>query len=225
MNKKPLTLIIVIAVILIGAVFFTYSFRQNMTNRTPTMATSSTLQSVVVYAGAQDLDSLPQPYVDSSTQTTILFKGDDAQAYRTLGADVYVNGKKVGTVSGLWFWPIGFSQDGKYFAVRIADHAGLANIVSYIYVINLNATTSPISLIKPKVQSSPYTSVTQSNFLNVFIASATWGSGDNLDVVSYDLSSAEPGPTTTIYYYQASPEETWQYDLITGSSTLISITH
>lgn len=207
--------------------------RTSTSTPTNTVSSSSAIVPVEFVVGQQSpSDSFQATYIETSTQTFVSFKGVPG-GYRTQTTNVFVNGKKVGRTGGDFIMVTGFSPNGRYFAFRMTQTIGLIDTVVSIIDLPATATTTTPQVsfwlggpsVTPKVNSRPYpTDQFPGSTLYPYIGTVSWEKDNTLDVSSYYLFRYYNNASHTMTYYRASPEETWRYDLTTGSSTLIQAT-
>lgn len=164
-------------------------------------------------------------FTNASTGIKIDVSASNPYQSQNEAIDVYVNGKKItqqGQLAGIAFSALGFSSNNNYFVFRTRAISGAYRYDYSIEAINL--TTDKISSVNIQVQSDQYAS-SGIEFWDVspYVDSYSWGGSSTLDVVSYLLGTYYDG-ARTLNYYRVSPEETWSYNLATGSSTLIQTT-
>ena len=170
-------------------------------------------------------DNVGGEFRNASTGVKIDVSASNPSQSQNETIDVYVNGKKVSKpaqLGGIAFSSLGFSPDNNYFVFRTRAISGAYR---YDYSVDvLNLITNQISGIGIKVQSNQYAS-SGIEFWDVspYVDSYAWSGSSTLDITSYLLGTYYDD-ARTLAYYRVSPKETWEYDLATGSSTLIQTT-
>jgi hypothetical protein len=220
--KNPLLILLMVVVVV--AAYFLFSQLSQKSNISSSDSISTTAPNPILVKivpfeeGINQIASLK----NASTGVVVSFKYIPFNAPNS-SADVYVNNLKAGNISGVGISMPSFSPNNNYFALRSAGILGADTYTFYINVVNL--TNRTILNFKPKIQSSPYlSSQYKTSFLDPYIDSYSWDGTNDIDISSYYLWPDYSDASHTIQYYRVSPEETWRYDLITGSSTLIATT-
>lgn len=192
------------------------------TNSTPTSSSATQVLPVSVVPNFSR-GSAPQyltPIKNASTGVTVSFKPLQTDAPNS-AARIYIGQKQIGQIGGVDISADGFSPNNNYLAMTWIGVSGADRRDYGVNVIDLQKDV--VISLSPKIQAAPYTSSQYKSIdLDLYIDSIAWSGDHSLDISSYYLWPDFNDASQTIAYYRVSPEETWRYDLATGSSTLIS---
>lgn len=226
---KKIVLVVVVIAIGVAAYFVFTHAPVPMQNAPATNVTSSStatagnqqnpipvLPKFTTGKAPEDLSSVK----NASTGVVVSFKFIPTDAPNS-GAGVYVGKQKIGEIGGFDISMIGFSPDNNYFAL---EWKGVSGADRKSYGVNVaDIKNKKMIRLKTSIQSPPYANAQYKDIdLDSYIDSVVWSSDHALDIRSYYLWPDFNDASQTIAYYRVSPEETWQYDLATGSSTLIN---
>jgi hypothetical protein len=229
---KKILVVVCIVIVTVAAAYYLYprpKIESSATNNGTSTSTSQTVQQPILINNFSFNDNengnLGGEFSNASTGVKIDVSASNPYQSQNEAIDVYINGKKItqqGQLAGMAFSALGFSPDNNYFVFRTRAISGAYRYGYNVYAVNL--MTDKILSIAIKVQSDQYAS-SGIEFWDVYpyAGSYSWSGSSTLDVVSYLLGTYY-NEARTLNYYRVSPEETWSYDLTTGSSTLIQTT-
>ena len=225
---KKIIAIVIVIVVLIGGGYYLYSIlhsRQTSSSATENTQSSPTITVVPALGDISQGNSINKlsEFTNASTSETIDFQPVAPFGAQNETLDIYVGQKKVGQVVGIGASVLGFSPNGKYFAFQTRLSSGLYQDQYDVNVIDL--TKGLLLDIKPKVQSAQYSS-NDIEFINTvpYVDAYQWVNSTTLAITSYILGTDDNEASNTLTYYRVSPKETWQYDFLTDSSSLVQTT-
>ena len=235
MNTRVFAITIVIIVIVVSFAIY-YSFHRASVNDLSHMSQSGSViavSSMPIHApfsfgnffqGEVALYN-GQKFIDTNTQNAVSFQTSSGPQGVNPTFDVLVNGKPARSadpagkptdgVGGFGIAMATFSSDGKYFAFRARNDEGCAGGCQELtlYVVNISKLqTYSVDLPFSQINKDPGEDIFH------FIESYSWGANNDALVTAYVVGNAATG------LYRISPKETFDYNLTTGSSTLISET-
>lgn len=234
MSRKgftPIIVVIIIGAVLIAGGAYLYFHKTTKMSEQPTLTASSTnTQPVLSFRGfLQGETALSKSQAFTSTSSNEVVSMQIAKGPQSINptVDVLVNGKLAEAayptgepsepVVGMAIAMSTFSPNNKYFAFRSRVDQGAGSYSHEMYVVDLSRSRV-FSLHLPVVKEADTANHGKYQTIDSFVQSYAWGSSNDIQVVMYAVGSNQTGA------YRITPTETWDYNLTTGSSTLINAT-
>lgn len=157
-------------------------------------------------------------FISTSTGNTLTFGyplNDVAHQNVNAGFQVYVNKTKIGEIGGEITSVIGFSPNGRHFAVQTSFNNGCAGTCQSFQLYIIDVVSKTIVAVKWPRKVTHVVSAYDAD-PTVFADTQHWDDTGNLLFTFYSVDHYKDGN-----FYRSSPKEVWSYNVATGDATLM----